>query len=118
VAESNSLQILAFSGNAVVAFDQSGKVAWITTSASASAAPAGSPHVSAVQADFTGDGTNEWAFIDGSGDLVIATTGGQKVASIPTPATIEGFAVATRSGQGALLLTLDSGVVQAFTFQH
>jgi hypothetical protein len=117
VAESNSIQILAFSGNAVAAFDQAGKMAWIT-SASASAAAAGSPHVSAVFGDLIGDGAKEWAFIDGSGDMVIATTGGQKVSSIPTSSTIECFAIAPRPGQGALLLTLDSGVVRAYSFQH
>src|ERR1700722_965812 len=117
VAESNSLQILAFSGNAAVAFDQTGKVAWIT-SASGGVAAASSPQASAVFGDLAGDGTNEWAFIDGSGDLVIATTGGQKTASIPTSSTIQGFAIAPRRGQGALLLTLDIRVVQAYAFQH
>jgi len=117
VGESNLVQILGFSGNAAVAFDGSGKVAWIT-SASARAAVAGSAHASAVLGDFTGNGTNEWGFIDGSGDLVIATIGGQKVASIPVSNTIEGFAVAPRNGQGALLLTLDNGVMQAWSFQR
>jgi hypothetical protein len=117
VVESNSVQIIAFSAGAVVAFDQSGKVAWIT-SASGTTAPASSAHVSAVLGDFAGDGAKEWAFIDGSGDLVIATTGGQKLASIPTPSTIGGFSIAPRQGQGALLLTLDNGVVQAYSFQH
>jgi hypothetical protein len=117
VAESNSVQILAFSGNAVVAFDQAGKVAWITTALSGTAGT-GSPLVSAVMGDLTGNGAKEWAFMDGSGDLVIATTRGQKVSSIANQSAIEGFAIAPRPGQGALLITLDSGVVRACSFQH
>jgi hypothetical protein len=119
VAESNSVQILAFSGNvgSVAAFDQAGKVAWITTALS-STASSGSPHGCAVMGDLTGDGINEWAFIDGSGDLVIATTGGQKVCSIANQSAIQGLAIAPQPGRGALLLTLDSGVVRAYFFQH
>jgi len=33
-AESNTVQILGFSGNAAVAFDQTGKVAWVTSAQS------------------------------------------------------------------------------------
>jgi hypothetical protein len=116
--ESNSVQILAFSGNAVVAFDQAGKVAWMT-SARSGAASTGSPRVCAVMGDLTGEGAKEWAFIDGGGDLEIATTGGQKVSSIPDQSALQGFAIAPRPGQGALLLILDvGGVVRAYSFEH
>jgi hypothetical protein len=117
VTESNSAQILAFSGNAVAAFDQAGKVAWIT-SALTGAAGAGTPQASAVLGDFSGDGAKEWAFMDGSGDLVVASAGGQKVASLAIPSSIQGIATAPRTGQGALLLTLDGGVVRAYSFGH
>jgi hypothetical protein len=68
--------------------------------------------------DLTGDGAKEWAFIDGEGDLEIATTGGQKVSSIPNQSAIQGFAPAPWPGQGALLLTLDGGVVRAHSFEY
>jgi hypothetical protein len=110
--ENNAVQILGFSGNAVAAFDTNGTVAWITSAQSYT----GNPRVCAVLGDFKGDGAKEWAFMDGAGDLVIATTGGLKVSSIPNQNSIQGFAVATRPGQKALLLTLDAGVVQAYSF--
>jgi hypothetical protein len=117
VAESNSVQILAFSGNAVAAFDPAGKVAWIT-SVPSSASSSGNLKANAVLGDFLGDGAKEWAFLDGSGDLVLATTGGQKVASVPIQSSVQGLAVAPRQAQGALLLTLDGGVVRAYSFGH
>jgi hypothetical protein len=113
--ESNAVQILGFSGNAAVAFDQTGKVAWIT-SAQSSMANTGGARQSAAMGDLKGDGTRQWAFIDGAGDLVIATTDGLKVSSIPNQSRIQGFAIAPRTGQGGLLLTLDAGVVSAYSF--
>jgi hypothetical protein len=67
--------------------------------------------------DLTGDGAKQWAFIDGGGDLEIATTGGRKVSSIPNQSAIQGLAIAPRPGLGALL-TLDAGVVRAYSFEH
>jgi outer membrane protein assembly factor BamB len=116
VIESNVVQILACSGNAVVAFDHIGKVAWMTA-AQSSMASRGSPREFAARGDLKGDGTQQWVFMDGGGDLVIATAGGLKVSSIPNQSRIQGFAIAPRPGQGALLLTLDGGVVRAYSFQ-
>jgi hypothetical protein len=117
MTESNAVEILAFSGNAVVAFDLTGKVAWITTSM-ASGAASGVPQEQAVIGDLTGDGAREWAFVDGSGNVLIATTSGQQVSSVPLAGPIQGLAVAARPGQGALLLLLDGGAVQAYSFGH
>ncbi len=117
MTESNAVEILAFSGNAVAAFDLTGKVAWITTS-TASGAASGSPQETAMLGDMLGDGAKEWAFVDGSGDVLIATTGGKKVASVPLPGPIQGLAVAARPGQGAILVLLDGGVVKAYSFEH
>ncbi len=114
---SNSVQILAFSGNAVAAFDQAGKVAWISSALSGTATPGGS-NPSAVLGDLAGDGAKEWAFVDGSGDLVIVTTSGQKVSSIPLQGPIQGLGIAPRPGQGSVLVILDGGVAQAYTFGH
>jgi hypothetical protein len=114
--ESNAVQILAFSGNAAVAFDQTGTVQWMTSAQSIMANSA-NPRQLVAMGDLKGDGTKQWVFVDGSGDLVIATTSGQKVSSISNQSSIQGVAVAPRSGQGALLLTLDGGVVRAYSFQ-
>jgi hypothetical protein len=109
---SNAVQIIAFSGNAVEAFDQTGKAAWTTSALSI----AGNQRVCAVMGDLKGDGTQQWAFLDGGGDLVIATTAGLKVSSIPNQSRIQGCAIAPQPGRGALLLTLDGGAVRAYSF--
>jgi hypothetical protein len=114
VMESNALQIIAFSGSAVAAFDQTGKVAW-TTSALSNQSTVGTG-AGVATGDFKGDGTQQWAFIDGAGDLVIATSGGLKVSSITNQSSIQGLAAAPRQGLGALLITLDAGVVRAYSF--
>jgi hypothetical protein len=111
-AESNAVQIIAFSGTAVEAFDQAGKAAWTTSGLS----NMGKKFPCAVMGDLKGDGSKQWAFLDGAGDLVIATTGGLKVSSIPNQSLLQGLAIAPRPGQGALLLTLNGGVVEAHSF--
>jgi len=118
VVESNAVQILAFTDTAVVAFDQAGKVAWITSAASGTSSTSRQFAACAAMGDLAGDGAKEWAFVDGGGDLEIATSGGQKVSSIPNQSAIQSMAIAPRQGQGALLLTLDAGVVRAYSFGH
>ena len=115
IMESNALQILAFSGNAVAAFDQAGKVAWTATALASTSAP-GFAGAGVAKGDFKGNGTQQWAFLDGAGDLVIVTSGGLKVSSIPNQNSVQSCASAPRSGQGALLLTLNGGVVRAYSF--
>jgi hypothetical protein len=110
--DSHAVQILAFNGAAVEAFDLTGNASW-TTPATANI---GEPRACAVMGDFKGDGTHQWAFLDAGADLVIVTTGGLKVSSILKQSRIQQFAVAPRPGQGALLLTLDGGVVRAYSF--
>jgi len=113
-ADSNEVQIIGFSGNAVEAFDQTGKTAWITSALSTM----GKQIPCAVMGDLKGDGTKQWVFLDGAGDLVMVTAGGLKVSSIPNQSRIQGLAIAPRPGQGGLLLTLDGGVVRAHSFGH
>jgi hypothetical protein len=52
-----------------------------------------------------------------TGDLVIATPAGQKLASPPNQRRLETFAIAPRPGQSGLLVTLNHGLLQAFTLQ-
>jgi len=84
-----------------------------------------SPHISGrgwrvnsfAACDLKGDGSLAWAFIEGSGNLVITTAGGQKVSAIGATKELAGYTIASRPGQGGLLITLDHGIVQAYTFQ-
>ncbi|MGA2278947.1 MAG: redoxin domain-containing protein [Verrucomicrobiota bacterium] len=109
-----TIQIAAINGDNAVAFDETGKVAWTT---SAIGNHAGWRTSSFAVGDLKGDGTQEWAFIDGSGNLVIAALTGQKISSIAHAKEFAGFAIASRSGQSGVLIALANGTVQAYTFQ-
>ncbi len=112
----NQMQILAVNqnGNMTVAFDEMGKVAW-KTSAMADAGGWQSGRFAA--GDLKGDGSVVWAFVDGSGALVVATPAGTSLATIANQKRLEAIAVASRTGQGGRLITLDHGTVQAYAFQ-
>jgi thiol-disulfide isomerase/thioredoxin len=112
--DDKTLQILAISGNTTVAFDETGKVAWKT---SAFANPTGWTGCCFAAGDLKGDGSVEWVFIDGSGDLVIATPAGEKIGSIANQKGTEVFAVAPRAGQKGVLATLNHGTVTAYELQ-
>ena len=109
-----TIQIAAINGDHTVVFDETGKVAWET---SAIGNHAGWRTSSFAIGDVKGDGTQEWAFIDGSGNLVIAASSGQKISSIAQAKEFANFAIASRPGQGGILITLANGTVQAYTFQ-
>ena len=109
-----TIQIAAINVDKTVVFDETGKVAWTT---SAIGNHTGWRAISFAVGDLKGDGTQEWAFIDGSGNLVIATPDGQKISSIAKAKDFAGFAIASRPGQGGILITLANGTVQAYAFQ-
>jgi hypothetical protein len=109
-----TIQIAAINGDNTVVFDETGKVAWTT---SAIGNHGGWRTSSFAVGDIKGDGTQEWAFIDGSGNLVIAATSGQKISSIAQAKEFASFAIASRSGQGGILIALANGTVQAYAFQ-
>jgi len=110
----NHVQIVAINGDQTVAFDETGKVAWTT---SAISNHGGWRNASIACGDLKGDGALEWAFIDGSGSLVVATTKGQKIASIPHAKGLTGYAIVSRPGQSGLLISLANETVQAYTFE-
>jgi peroxiredoxin len=112
--DDKSLQILAVNGHSTVAFDEMGKVAWTT---SAPGNPGGWVSTAFAAGDLKGNGSIEWAFLDASGDLIIATPAGQKLSSLPNQRRLETFAIAPRPGQLGLLLTLDHGLLRAFELQ-
>jgi peroxiredoxin len=110
----NTIQIAAINGDQTVTFDETGKIAWTT---SAVGNHAGWRTSSFASGDLKGDGGTEWAFIDGSGTLVIATPNGQKISSVPQGKELSSFAMTSRPGQSGALITLAKETVQACTFQ-
>jgi hypothetical protein len=110
----NTIQIAAINGDHTVVFDETGKVGWTT---SAIGNHAGWRTCSFAVGDLKGDGTQEWAFIEGSGNLVIAASSGQKISSVAHAKEFASFAIASRPGQGGTLITLANGTVQAYAFQ-
>ena len=108
------IQIAAINGDKTVAFDETGKVAWQT---SAIGNHAGWRNGSFAIGDLKGDGTQMWAFVDGSGNLVIASSSGQKISAIAQAKEFACFAIASRPHQNGVLITLANGTVQAYAFQ-
>lgn len=112
--DGQNTQIIAINEDKTVAFDPTGKVAWTT---SAIKNPGGWRSCNFAVGDLEGKGTLDWAFIDGAGNLVIASAAGEKISSIAHEKNVESFAIAPRHGQGGILVTLANGMVQAYTFQ-
>lgn len=107
------IQVLALGQERVIAFDANGHVAW--------SAPVAQNSTSWLEARFTagdadGDGTNEWAFVDLAGDLVLASASGKKLGAISKFTGGNGF-VFVPDGAKAQLVTLRSGVLKAFRFE-
>jgi peroxiredoxin/outer membrane protein assembly factor BamB len=109
----NSIQIAAITGHTSVVFDDSGKVLWKTSSIGGET---GLWAASFAAGDLTGDGDPDWAFIDGSGALVIATPNGQKLSQVPASRHVSAFAIAPVPGHPGYLIVLDGGSVMAYTF--
>lgn len=106
-------QILAIDGDMAIAFDMQGTVQWKT--------PVAEDHGAWRDTTFTagdvdGDGVKEWAFIEASGDMVIVTTGGVKLATIPDSEDVEEFVILPIPGGGGLLITQQSDEIVATRF--
>jgi hypothetical protein len=113
-AAGKTIQIAAINGDQTAVFDETGKILWTT---SAISNHAGWRVSSFAAGDIKGDGTTEWAFIDGSGNLVIATPNGQRISSISHAKEFTSFAIASQSGKSGVLVALGNATVQAYTFQ-
>jgi peroxiredoxin len=112
--DDKSIQIIGVGESSTVAFDESGKIAW-KTSASANAGGWISHKLAA--GNLRGDGTTEWVFIDGSGDLVVASTAGEKIGSIAHQNGLDEFVVAPRPGKAGLLVVRKGGVITAYQLE-
>jgi peroxiredoxin len=117
---SGELQVLASgqaggpgAGQTLVAFDAKGRVAW---SAPAQAAAAGL-HVPLASGDLDGDGSVKWAFIEASGDIVVATAAGEKLAAITPASTPAGLAIVPGKDGHGLLIVRRGSTIEAFSFK-
>jgi len=114
VDQSNRIQVIAIGDGNAITFDEAGQVAWST--------PATKDHGAWRSATFAcgdvdGDGKQEWAFVEASGDLVLATSAGEKLGSISNPTGLNAFTIVSGgTGRGKLVLLL-SGTVRAFSFE-
>jgi hypothetical protein len=114
-AAGKTIQIAAIqSHHQMAVFDETGKIIWTTP---ASASHAGWRASSFAVGDLQGDGTADWAFIDGSGDLVIATPSGQRISTVAHAKEFSSFAIASQPGKSGVLITLSNATVQACAFQ-
>jgi peroxiredoxin len=109
-----TVQVIAINDNRTMVFDDTGSVTWTT---SAQKSPGGWRSCNFAAGSVEGHAVLNWAFIDGSGSLVIANSHGQKLASIPNEKKVVAFAFAPRQGQNEALITLHHGLVEAFSFQ-
>jgi hypothetical protein len=114
VDENGSVQAIAIGDATTIAFDPTGTIAWSTTAIDSHAAWR---NVSFATGDLNGDGQCEWAFLEASGDLVVATSGGEKLCAIPNQKGVSCFAIATVPSSKGILVTLKSGMLQAYRFE-
>ena len=113
-ATDKTIQIAAINNDQTAVFDETGKVLWTST---AMGSHAGWRASSFAVGDLQGDGTADWAFVDGSGDLVIATPNGQKISAVAHAKEFTSFAIAAQPGKSGVLITLGNATVQACSFQ-
>jgi hypothetical protein len=114
IDQSNTVQAIAIGNGSAMAFDAGGHVAWST--------PAIKDHgawrsATFASGDVGADGRLDWVFREASGDLVVATSKGEKLAAISQPTGLNAFTVVPgRDGSGMLVLLL-SGTVRATAFK-
>ncbi len=114
IDQSNTIQAIAIGGGSAIAFDAVGRVAWSTPAIKDNAAWRSATFASG---DLNADGSQEWAFVEASGDLVVATGEGEKLAAISNPTGMNAFIIVPgQAGRGRLVL-LTSGTVSATAFE-
>jgi outer membrane protein assembly factor BamB len=112
--EAGSIPLLLIGDDATMALDPRGVAAWTTT---AMADTGGWRGISFASGDVDGNGQRDRAFLEASGDLVIATPQAEKLGAMPRQHNLDAFAIVpTAEGQG-ILVTLQAGHLRAFRFQ-
>lgn len=105
-------QLAASDAQRMVVFDERGKILWKT---SATKIHSWRKNTFAT-GDLKGDGSLDWAFINGIQSVDIVTSKGDKVSAIPIATQLSGLAIATLPGKSGVLITLDNGTVSAYSF--
>jgi hypothetical protein len=114
VNQSNTIQAIAIGEGSAIAFDETGRVAWST--------PAIKDHGSWRSATFACgdvdvDGSQEWVFVEASGDLILATSAGEKLGGISKPTGLDAFTIVPGKAGRGLLVLLVAGTVRASAFE-
>jgi hypothetical protein len=106
-------QNLGGSGEQAVAFDSKGQIVW------SAPVKAGGSWVQSrfASGQIGGDNNAVWAFIDSSGDLVLATADGEKLAAIPNQSSVGDFMIVPGKNGRGLLVVLRGPTVEAYSFE-
>ena len=99
--------------DSVIAFDSAGQVAW----SSPVSAPRGWVGFHCAAGDLNGDSKPEWVFLESPGTLVVATTDGKKLASIPGLLSVNDFVIVPDPSHHGILAVLQGATLRTYTFQ-
>lgn len=113
--QTGTIQGIVNGDGTIMAFDPSGSIAWFAAGIKNSGG--GWQNVAFAAGDVNGDGVQEWAFLDASGNLTIATIAGEILVSIPQQQSVNSFAIASQPKNKGLLVTLTGPIVQAYKFK-
>ena len=114
IDKQDTIQVLALGKDEIIAFDPNGRVAW---SEPVLQNPGGWADVNFAAGDIDGDGVVEWAFVDAAGELVLASSQGEKVSAIRGLAATRGFVIVPDANGHGQLVVLSSGSLKAYSFQ-
>ena len=112
VDTNDDIQVIGIGDDKVVAFDPTGKVSWTTPSEEDHG---GWRSTSFACGDINQDGLKEWVFHEANGDLVIVTSDGIKIASLPGQKSIDGFVVCSGMNGYGCLVTMGGGKINLYS---
>ena len=96
----------------IIAFDTQGEVQWSTSSD-------GEWRTTTFACgDIDQDGIKDWAFIDGTGDLIIANSQGEKLSSVSSMLNIDSFLILPLNEGGGQLITTNGKAISAYSFSE
>jgi peroxiredoxin len=114
MGSANTVQGIAEGQGSVIAFDANGHVVWQAPSSNSGLGPTSAAFACG---DIAGDGVREWAFLDAAGDLVLATSSGEKRAAVTGQSGVSRFVIVPDGTGRGLLITLRPSTLQAYSFQ-
>ncbi|MFH1038635.1 MAG: redoxin domain-containing protein [PVC group bacterium] len=106
-----TVQVIALGEGNIVGFNPQGEVSWSTAGIKDPGAWRGTTFACG---DMDGDNLKDWIFRENTGDLVIASPTGVKLASLPIKDTLKAFAVASGPGGKGYLVTMYQDTIQAY----